>query len=137
LPERCTRFLIDSNLFIAAVKSGWTKFSELLSALLDGSAELVANKALLAEYEKYAQQLEAEYIFLYLKSRIILISVSDEEIQRCKLFFPESQFSDAVHAATCLQSGALLITNDKHFDKIKDDGLIRVWTISEAIRNLL
>lgn len=137
MPERCTRFLIDSNLFIAAVKNGWTKSSELLSALLGGSAELVANKALLAEYEKYAQQLEAEYIFLYLKSRIILISVSDEEIQRCKLFFPESQFSDAVHAATCLQSGALLITNDKHFDKIKDDGLIRVWTISEAIRNLL
>lgn len=129
--------MIDSNLFIAAVKSGWTKSSELLSALLDGSAELVANKALLAEYEKYAQQLEAEYIFLYLKSRIILISVSDEDIQRCKLFFPESQFSDAVHAATCLQSGAVLITNDKHFDKIKDDGLIRVWTISEAIRNLL
>ena len=137
MPERCTKFLIDSNLFIAAVKNGWTKSSELLSALLGGSAELVANKALLAEYEKYAQQLEAEYIFLYLKSRIILISVSDEEIQRCKLFFPESQFSDAVHAATCLQSGALLITNDKHFDKIKDDGLIRVWTISEAIRNLL
>lgn len=137
MPERCTSFLIDSNLFIAAVKNGWTKSSELLSALLGGSAELVANKALLAEYEKYAQQLEAEYIFLYLKSRIILISVSDEEIQRCKLFFPESQFSDAVHAATCLQSGALLITNDKHFDRIKDDGLIRVWTISEAIRNLL
>ena len=137
MPERCTRFLIDSNLFIAAVKNGWTKSSELLSALLGGSAELVANKALLAEYEKYAQQLEAEYIFLYLKSRIILISVSDEEIQRCKLFFPESQFSDAVHAATCLQSGVVLITNDKHFDKIKDDGLIRVWTISEAIRNLL
>jgi len=129
--------LIDSNLFIAAVKNGWTKSSELLSALLGGSAELVANKALLAEYEKYAQQLEAEYIFLYLKSRIILISVSDEDIQRCKLFFPESQFSDAVHAATCFQSGAVLITNDKHFDRIKDDGLIRVWTISEAIRNLL
>jgi hypothetical protein len=44
--------LIDSNLFIAAVKSGWTKSSELLSALLDGSAELVANKALLAEYDR-------------------------------------------------------------------------------------
>jgi len=41
--------LIDSNLFIAAVKSGWTRSSELLSALLDGSAELVASKALLAE----------------------------------------------------------------------------------------
>ena len=82
MPERCTRFLIDSNLFIAAVKSGWTKSSELLSTLLDGSTELVANKALLAEYEKYAQQLEAEYIFFYLKSRIILIDVSEEKSTR-------------------------------------------------------
>lgn len=137
MPERCTRFLIDSNLFIAAVKSGWTKSSELLSTLLDGSTELVANKALLAEYEKYAQQLEAEYIFFYLKSRIILIDVSEEKVQECRPFFPESQFSDAVHAATCLQSGAVLITNDKHFDNIKDVGLISVWTISEAIKNLL
>ena len=136
MPERCTRFLIDSNLFIAAVKSGWTKSSELLSALLDGSTE-VANKAPLAEYEKYAQQLEAEYIFSYLKSRIILIDVSEEKVQECRPFFPESQFSDAVHAATCLQSGAILITNDKHFDNIKDVGLISVWTISEAIKNLL
>ena len=65
LPERCTRFLIDSNLFIAAVKNGWTKSSKLLSVLLDGSFELVANRSLLAEYEKYAQQLDAEYVFFY------------------------------------------------------------------------
>ena len=94
MPERCTRFLIDSNLFIAAVKSGWTKSSELLSTLLDGSTELVANKALLAEYEKYAQLLEAEYIFFYLKSRIILIDVFEEKIEECRPFFPESQFSE-------------------------------------------
>jgi len=137
LPERCTRFLIDSNLFIAAVKSGWAKSSELLSVLLDGSFELVANKALLAEYEKYAQELEAEYIFVYLKSRIILTDQSEDEVHRCKPFFPESQASDVVHAATCLHTAAVLITNDKHFDKIRDDGLIRVWSISEAINNLI
>ena len=137
LPERCTRFLIDSNLFIAAVKSGWAKSSELLSVLLDGSFELVANKALLAEYEKYAQELEAEYVFVYLKSRIILTDQSEDEVHRCKLFFPESQASDVVHAATCLHTAAVLITNDKHFDKIRDAGLIRVWSISEAINNLL
>jgi predicted nucleic acid-binding protein len=74
---------------------------------------LVANKALLAEYEKYAEQFEAEYIFFYLKSRIVLINISDEEIQICRQFFPDSQLSDAVHAATCLQSKAVLITNDK------------------------
>jgi len=32
---------------------------------MDG--EPLINKALLAEYEKYAQELEAEYVFVYLK----------------------------------------------------------------------
>jgi len=80
--------LIDSNLFIAAVKSGWTKSSELLSVLLNGSFELVANKSLLVEYEKYAQQLDAQYVFFYMKSRIILTDLSEDEVQRCKPFFP-------------------------------------------------
>jgi predicted nucleic acid-binding protein len=95
------------------------------------------NKALLAEYEKYAQELEAEYVFVYLKSRIILTDQSEDEVHRCKPFFPESQASDVVHAATCLHTAAVLITTDKHFDKIRDAGLIRVWSISEAINNLL
>jgi len=76
--------LIDSNLFIAAVKSRWTRSSELLALLLDGPAELVANKALLSEYEKYAIELGAEYIFSYLKSRVILIDQSEEEVERCR-----------------------------------------------------
>ena len=137
LPERCTRFLIDSNLFIAAVKRGWTKSSELLSVLLDSSFELVANKALLGEYENYAKELEAENILLYLNGRIIIIDQSEEEVARCKPFFPVSQSSDVVHAATCLNASAVLITNDRHFDKIRDSGLIRVWSISEAIKRLL
>ncbi len=33
-------------------------------------------------------------------------------------------------------SGAVLITNDRDFDRIRDAGLIEVWSISEAIRKL-
>jgi hypothetical protein len=88
-------------------------------------------------YEKYAQQLDAQCVFFYMKSRIILTDQSEDEVQRCKPFFPESQASDVVHAATCLHTAAVLITNDKHFDKIRDADLIRVWSISEAIKNLL
>jgi hypothetical protein len=33
----------------------------IFSVRLDGPVELVANRALFAEYEKYAQLLEAEY----------------------------------------------------------------------------
>jgi hypothetical protein len=43
----------------------------------------------------------------------------------------------ALHAATCLQTGAALITNDKHFDRIKKEGVIEVWNASMAIKELL
>ena len=137
MQERCTRFLIDSNLFIAAVKGRWTKSSELLSVLLEGSMELVANKALLSEYEKYAGELEAEYIFGYMKRRVILIDQTVGELEIFSPFFPKSQAADIVHAATCLHAGAVLISNDRHFEKIKESGLMEVWTISEAIKKLL
>ncbi len=129
--------MIDSNLFVAAVKGRWTRSSELLSVLLDSPAELVANRALLSEYEKYARELGAEYIFEYLKSRVILVDQSDEEVELCRPFFPDNQAADIVHAATCLHAKAVLISNDKHFEKIMKAGLIEVWTISEAIRKML
>jgi predicted nucleic acid-binding protein len=65
---------------------------------------------LLAEYSKFSSELHAPEFF---------------------------ELADAVHAATCLQSNAVLISNDKHFDKIRDMRIIEVWKISEAIEKLL
>ena len=55
MPDKSTRFLIDTNLFIAAVKRGNTKSTKLFLRLLDGSWELVADDILVSEYEKYAK----------------------------------------------------------------------------------
>jgi len=44
---------------------------------------------------------------------------------------------DIVHAATCLQENSILITNDKHFDKISRNKIIEVWSINRAVENLL
>ncbi|KPQ41414.1 MAG: hypothetical protein MPEBLZ_04055 [Candidatus Methanoperedens nitroreducens] len=52
-------------------------------------------------------------------------------------YFPKNEIVDIVHAATCLQENSILITNDKHFDKISQNKIIEVWSISEAIENLL
>jgi hypothetical protein len=46
LPERNTKFLIDTNLFVAAVKSEKTKSTELLVNLIEGTWELVADDIL-------------------------------------------------------------------------------------------
>jgi hypothetical protein len=62
---------------------------------------------------------------------------SDEDIAKCLPFFPQSQEADILHAATCLNANGILISNDRHFEKIRTAGIIVVWNISEAIERLL
>lgn len=44
LHERNTRFLLDTNVFIAAAKKGRTRTTELVMRLIDGPEDLVADK---------------------------------------------------------------------------------------------
>ena len=129
--------MIDTNVFIAAVKKGWTKTTDLVLHLLaNPDFEIVANDVLIAEYEKYAKGLNAEEFLEFLKLRIVILNPSENEIEKCMSYFPENEAADIVHAATCLKAKAILITNDRHFDKIKEAGLIEVWNISEAITRI-
>lgn len=52
--------MIDTNVFISAVKKGWTETTELVLKLItDFEFEIIANDVLVAEYEKYATELNA------------------------------------------------------------------------------
>ena len=62
------------------------------------------------------------------------MDVDEKFLRLCKLYFPENQLIDIYHAATCLQEGAVLITNDRHFDRINAEKIIEVWSISKAIK---
>lgn len=73
----------------------------------------------------------------YLKKAVIQVNPSQEEIDICAAFFPESELSDIVHAATCLYADAVLISNDNHFNKIKKAGIIEVWSNTKATKSLL
>jgi predicted nucleic acid-binding protein len=42
-----------------------------------------------------------------------------------------------IHAAACLKADATLITNDTHFNKIRDEGIIKVQSISNVINKFL
>ncbi|NJD78666.1 MAG: PIN domain-containing protein [Candidatus Methanoperedens sp.] len=131
------KFLVDTNLFIAAVKK-WTHSTDLLVYLLtDPEIGLLANDVLICEYRKYALELDAMDFFEVIHSDVRIVNPSEESIIKCKLYFPETEAADAVHAATCMQFGAVLISNDKHFDKISEQGIIEVWKISEGIKKLL
>jgi len=137
LPAKSSRYLLDNTVFIAAVKHRWTKSTELIYHLLDSPAELFANELLIFEYEKYAKTLGTYELLDYLKKAVIQVNPSQEEIDICAAFFPESELSDIVHAATCLYADAVLITNDNHFNKIKKAEIIEVWSNTKAIKRLL
>lgn len=137
MPDKNTRFLIDTNLFVAASKSGWTKSTDLLITLLEGPWDLVADNMLISEYERYAEKFDASDLLALLKLKIIVIEQSEEDVAACKPFLSEGAAADTVHAATCLHTGAILISNDAHFDRIRDSGIIEVWKISEAIERIL
>jgi hypothetical protein len=76
-------------------------------------------------------------LLTYLKEAVIEVNPSQDEIDTCGAFFPESEMSDIVHAAACLYADAVLITNDRHFDKIKKAGIFEVWSNAKAIKRLL
>jgi len=119
------------------VKRKWTKSTELIYHLLDSPAELFANELLIFEYEKYARALGTSELLNYMKKSMIYVNPSQEEIDACAPFFPESELSDIVHAATCLYADAILISNDNHFGKIKNSGLVEVWSNTKAIKILI
>jgi predicted nucleic acid-binding protein len=141
--------VVDANVFIAAVKP-FTKrqrarkaagsLSLLLRLITDSELELFASRPLLDEYRHLARELSSETSMLILgqlsaKAREVT-EIREAEVAICKPYFPEGEAADVLHAAAALQSDAVLISNDKDFDKIRDVGIIEVWSISEAMREL-
>ena len=74
-----------------------------------------------------------ERILKNLKHRIELVEVRPIHIKKCAKHMPQKEIVDIVHAATCLQERAVLISNDKHFTELNDAGIIEVWTMTKAI----
>jgi len=131
--------LVDTNLFIAAIKNPKkeTTSLKLLLDLIDNiNISLIGNEFLIMEMKKYAQIFESKQGKEILKKLIDnteVLDVDEKFLRLCKLYFPEDELIDIYHAATCLQHNGVLITNDRHFDKINDEKIIEVLSISKAI----
>ncbi len=130
--------MIDTNVFIAAVKRGWVDTRELLLPLLSNEEyQIIANDVLLAEYQKYVERLDALDFYGFLVRRDEVVKSEPSDVERVLPYFPKSQAADPVHAATCLVTGAAVITNDRHFERVSETGLIEVWSITTAIKRLI
>ena len=144
---RKRRFMVDTNVFIAAFKSGRTRTTDLLLKLLtDPGTELIVDDVLISEYRKWFAALtkrlpriraQATDLLNLILAKARLASPDPEHIDMVMPHIPKKEVADAYHAATCLKTGAVLITNDKDFLELKKRGIIKVWTITEAIQELL
>jgi predicted nucleic acid-binding protein len=141
-PESRT-FLLDNNVFIAAIKEPTRETATLrliLKIIQDRAIRLVGNEFLLEEMARYAEAFGSETasLLLYaLISRMEVVEVREKFIRICRAYMDTEDLVDVIHAATCLQTDAILITNDRHFDPVRDEGVVEVWSTTEAIRNLL
>ena len=136
-------FLVDTNIFIAAVKDSKRQTGSLqllLRIIEDPSIKVVGDDLLVEEMLRYAELLKSETAAVLLSSllsKMGLVRVSRNYRKICRTYIKTPDKADVLHTATCLQTGAALITNDRHFDLIKEEGIIKVLSVSEAIRKLL
>ena len=143
MPAAGTRtFLLDTNVFVAAVKHP-TGESATLRLLLDvlrrGDIALVGNDLWLEEMLRYAEAFRSEtasqlIAALVQKTRFVRVDASFRAV--CRRFMTTPDPADVLHAATCLQERAVLVTNDRHFDRIREEGIVEVWDITKATRSL-
>jgi predicted nucleic acid-binding protein len=135
--------LLDSNVFIAAIKDP-SKQTDTLNLIMkiiaDPNVTLVANELLIDEMIRYAELLESETaaaLVAALLGRTSPVRVSENYRKICMTYIHTPDRADVLHAATCLQTESILITNDHHFDRMRDQGIIKVWSIRKAIQELL
>lgn len=97
---------------------------------------LVANRVLLTEYRKYAEALNVMNFFEFLKMRFKVVDHSRRKVLKCLLFSfkPSCWYRSRSYL---LKTGTIITTNDKHFEKVGKEGLIKVWNIKKVIEELL
>ncbi len=142
--ERNTQiFLIDTNVFVAAVKNPRKKRKtvQLIVSMIEREdIKIVGNHLLVMEMFRYAEGYESKTsmdLVGRLLGKMESVQVGKNLKRVCKDYFDTPRKADILHAATCLKADAILITNDKDFDRIREEGIIGVWSTSKAIRGLL
>ena len=139
--RRIQTFLLDTNVFVAAVKhpsreTGTLRF--LLELIQNDDLSLVGNEYWVEEMLRYAEEFHSEtaaWLIEALLNRTKLVRVGTNFVSICARYMPTNDPADILHVATCLQERAILISNDKHFNRIRDERIIEVWSITRVIRS--
>lgn len=109
----------------------------ILALLAREDVGLVGDSVLVREYARYAEALPspaAARLAATILSEMRVVEPEERHVQACRPYFADAQTADCVHAATCHQTGALLISSDRHFDRVARAGLVTFLRTSEAVR---
>jgi predicted nucleic acid-binding protein len=134
--------LLDTNVLVAAIKNPrkQTHTLRLLVRIIeDPNIRLVADELLVEEMLRYAELLRsptAATIVAALLGKTSLVTVSQNYRTICRAYVKTPNKADVLHAAACLQTGAVMISNDHHFNRVGDEEIIKVWSIADAVKNL-
>ena len=132
--------LLDTNVFVSAVKNAsraTATFRLIVRFIERDDIRLVGNEMLAREYLRYAQVFPsptATALASAILDKMELVRVEERFLHACAPHFPPGQAADCVHAATCLQTGAVLVSNDRHFRALAAAGLVQLVSTSVAIR---
>jgi hypothetical protein len=128
---------------VAAIAKPTTRMGTLrliLHILTDKETRLVGDTYLAGEMIRYTEVYPSETAISLLDaiaSRTEFIDVEARYLKIYRNYIGTKDLSDIYHAAACLQTNSTLITDDHHFDRIRDEGIIAVWSTNVAIRGLL
>lgn len=132
--------LLDTNVFVSAVKDPARQtgtFRLILALLARADVRFVGSEVLAQEYLRYASAFPsptASALASAILERMEMVRVEDRFLHACAPHIRPAEAADLVHAGVCLQTGAVLVTNDRHFAGIGRAGVIKVMGVSEAIR---
>src|SRR5450759_799878 len=103
------QFLVDANVFIAAIKNPDKKGCSLdliLELIENEKICLVGNDLLLLEFGKYSEKFRSEtasHLLKKLKDKIKVVDVKEDSIKISRKYIPKAEIVDIIHAATCIQ----------------------------------
>lgn len=135
-------YLLDNNAFVSAIRTPRRETATLrliLKMAWDPTVTLIGDDLLVEEMTRYAELLDSDTAATTLAtliSKMKIVDVQEKYVKICLNYIETPDKADIVHAAACLQTDATLISNDRHFDRIAEERIIRVLSIAEAIKTL-
>jgi hypothetical protein len=96
--------------------------------LADDEIGLIGDRYLAEEMLRYTEVYPSETAISLLDalaSRNEFIEVESRYLKICRNYMGTTDISDIYHASVCLQMDSTLISDDHHFDKIRDENSYR------------